>query len=437
MTSAGLPRIDVFMHRNYDNPNSRRRIDVGPGRPKLAVGEIGKIAFDDVAGRLRGRASTRDAAGKLRRLEALGASEDEVEKKLRRRASQLALKPGELSSASTLSELLAVWFDEIVMTRPIREQTVRMYQTKLNRLTDFYGAIPIQELRPHRMQAVVNDLSRKVTKAEYNVLMSILRQAFRYAVRAEIVAHSPMDALDRVRHEDADNVALTIEQVQIFRREFNNYFLEGERRSNRRQAQLVVDIILGVGGLRISEALAIRVGDVDFVRCTVSVNGTLVYIPGQALVRQSKLKSKGQERVVQLAPDGMGMRALRAAYESLSPDQRGADMPLVRRVSTAGTKAAWINPSIISAHFDAVTKRPSVVAALADTGLTAEQLTPHTLRRSVATVVSRASGDDAASALLGHSDSRTTRRSYIARKVKTVDAAGLDELFSFDEAPRT
>lgn len=312
-----------------------------------------------------------------------------------------------------------------------------MYRTKINRLTKWYGALALQELRAHRMQSLVNDLGRKVGRKEFRTLMSILRQVFRYAVRAELVAYSPMGALEQVRYESEKPVALSIEQVQVFRREFNAYVLEGERRSNRRQSQLVVDIILGVGGLRISEALAIRVGDVDFDRNTVNVNGTLVYLAGQPLERQPKLKTKGQERVVRLAPDGMGMRALRAAYESLAPDQRDADMPLVRRISTVGVETPWINPSIIGTHFDAVTKRPAVVEALAKTGLIVKQLTPHTLRRSVATVVSRASGDDAASAMLGHSDSRTTRQSYIAPTVKVLDAAGLDDLFSFEENPRT
>jgi integrase len=410
---------------------------IGLGRPKLAVGAIGKIAITEMSGQFRGRASTRDAAGKLRRLEAFGASAEEVEQKLERRAAKLALKPGELTSASSLTELLAIWFDEIVLTRPIRDQTVRMYQTKVGRLQNLYGAMPLNELRPHRMQAVVNDLSRKVSLAEYNVLMSILRQAFRYAVRAELIGHSPMDALETVRHEERDNIALTIEQVQVFRQEFNRYVQEGERRSNRRQAQLIVDIILGVGGLRISEALAIRVGDVDFERNTVNVNGTLVYLPGQPLERQPKLKARGQERVVQLAPDGMGMCALRAALQSLKPDERAPDMPIVRRVSTVGVETPWINPSIVSDHFARVTKRQSVVDVLGKTGLAPEQLTPHTLRRSVATVVSRASGDDAASAMLGHSDARITRRSYIAPVVKVVDAQGLDDLFSFTEEPRT
>lgn len=421
-------------NQNHDKQSASPN---GLGRPRLDVGVMGKIAITKMSGKLRRRASTRDASGKLRRLEAFGASTEQIEQELQKRAAQLALKPGEITSASRLTELLAIWFDEIVLTRPIRDQTVRMYQTKVSRLRNLYGAVPLNELRPHRMQALVNDLSRKVSLAEYNVLLSILRQAFRYAVRAELIGHSPMDALEAVRHEERNNIALTIEQVQVFRREFNHYVQEGERRSNRRQAQLIVDIILGVGGLRISAALAIRVGDVDFERNTVNVDGTLVYLPGQPLERQPKLKAKGQERVVQLAPDGMGMRALRAALDSLNPDQKAPDMPVVRRMSTVGIATPWINPSIVSDHFARVVKRQAVVEVLGKKGLAPEQLTPHTLRRSVATVVSRANGDDAASAMLGHSDARITRRSFIAPVVKLVDAQGLDDLFSFTEEPRT
>ncbi len=408
---------------------------LGAGRPKLAVGELGKIWLREELGRFHGRVYTTDAGGIRRQISVLADTPEAVERELRRKAARLALKPGELSSASTLAELLDTWYDEIVLTRPIREQSMMMYRTKINRLRRFYGAIRLEELRPHRVQALANDLASRTQRAEYGTLSSVLRQAFRYAVRAELMSHNPMDALDTVKHEQRDNIALTVEQVQVFRSEFREYVLEGERRSNRRQAQLTVDIILGVGGLRISEALAIRVGDVDFGANTVSVNGTLVYIPGQPLERQPKLKAKGQERLVRLAPDGIAMRALRSAYESLSPNHRGPEMPVLRRIVTVGVRTPWINPSIISDHFDRVTERSSVVAALAATGLSPKQLTPHTLRRSVATHVSRAIGDDAASALLGHADSRITRQSYIAPIAKVVDAEGLDDLFQFDEDP--
>lgn len=67
------------------------------------------------------------------------------------------------------------------------------------------------------------------------------------------------------------------------------------------------------------------------------------------------------------------------------------------------------------------------------TGLTSKQLTPHTLRRSVATVVTRGLGLEHASELLGHSDSRITRSAYVAPETKFVSADSVDQLFGFGE----
>ncbi|WP_292728666.1 tyrosine-type recombinase/integrase [Microbacterium sp. UBA837] len=386
-----------------NNITTARRADIG--RPRLAVGELGKIDLKQTESRFHARGSTRDTAGKLRRISATGATAKEAVTALRKRAAQLGLIPGELSGASTLGELLDVWLSEVVESRNIRPQTVAAYRTKANRLKREFGALEIAELRPRRMQIVMNDLAKHKTASEFQAMRTVLKQAFRYAVRAELLSANPLDSLEPVRPaEQGPPVALNVEQVQAFRRAFAEYVEEGVRDSNRRKAQLAVDIILGLGGLRISEALALRHRDVDFENCTASVNGTLVYLPHEPLQRQDKLKRDGQSRIVRLAPGGVGMRALRAALEQCSPDEREPDQPLLRRVETGGVDEPWINPAVISFHFDIVSKRTSVVEALATTGLTSEQLTPHTLRRSVATVVSRGLGLEQASALLGRVD---------------------------------
>lgn len=215
----------------------------------------------------------------------------------------------------------------------------------------------------------------------------------------------------------------------MFRRAFAAYVEGGVRDSNREKARLAVDIILGLGGLRISEALALRHGDVDFSTCTASINGTLVYIAHEPLSRQPWPKHDGQVRTVRLTPNGIGMVALRAARDLCSPAEREPEMPLLRRVDTRGFAHPWINPAVVTHHVNAVRKRSEVVKALEATGLKPEQLTPHTLRRTVATAVTREVGLEHASELLGHADTRITKRAYVAPTTRTVAAEAIDELF--------
>lgn len=268
-----------------ENTNHNEDVDrqVAPkvhyGRPQLPVGGVGKVTVIPNATGFQAHASTRDASGARKRIKASASTAEEAERLVRSKAAGLAFVPGELTGASTLGELLDVWLAEVVATRNIRPQTMQMYRTKVNRLQRDFGAIELSGLRPRRMQIVVNDLARRMKASEFQTLRGILRQAFRYAVRAELVTANHLDAIESVRPaEQGPPIALTVEQVQVFRKEFAAYVSEGKRDSNRHKAQLVVDIILGLGGLRISEALALRHCDVDFEKNTANINGTLVYI---------------------------------------------------------------------------------------------------------------------------------------------------------------
>ncbi|AXA95854.1 hypothetical protein CEP17_05165 [Microbacterium sp. PM5] len=236
--------------------------------------------------------------------------------------------PGELSGASTLGELLDVWLRDIVESRNIRPQTVSAYRTKANRLKREFGALEIAELPPRRMQIVMNDLAKCKTASEFQALKTVLKQAFRYAVRAELLSANPLDSLEPVRPaEQGPPVALNVEQVQSFRRAFAEYVEEGVRDSNRRKAQLAVDIILGLGGLRISEALPLRHRDVDFENCTASINGTLVYLPHEPLQRQDKLKRDGQARIVRWCRDVRASGSTRAMRSERARARAAAAAP--------------------------------------------------------------------------------------------------------------
>lgn len=414
---------------NHDNtePNQSRPPS---GRPALRVGEVGKISTSKVGDRFRADAKTRDVTGRVRRVRGSGATAAEAEAVVRQKAATLGLSPDNLSGASTLGELLNVWLSEIVAHRNIRPQTALMYRTKANRLTRLYGGIEVADLRPRRVQTIVNDLAQNMKASEFQSLKGVLNQALRYAVRAELLDSNPLAVLEPARPaRKGPPVALTVEQVQAFRRSFAAYVEEGKRESNREKARLTVDIILGLGGLRIGEALAIRYVDVDFEQSTATVSGTVIYVAGEPLFRQPWPKHDSQTRTVQLTEQGIGMSALRSARDLCAPSEREPEMPVLRRVETRGIDHAWINPAVVTHHFGAVRQRPEMVAVLAETGLTASQLTPHTLRRSVATVITREIGLELASELLGHADSRITKQSYVAPMAKRVASSAVDELF--------
>lgn len=98
-----------------NNTIDARRADAG--RPKLSFGQVGTINLKQIGTRVYAQGSTRDTAGKLRRIRASGSTPEEAIATLRARAARLGLVPGELSGASTLGELLDVWLREIVESK--------------------------------------------------------------------------------------------------------------------------------------------------------------------------------------------------------------------------------------------------------------------------------------------------------------------------------
>lgn len=341
------------------------------------------------------------------------------------------MRGADAAGSATLGEILDKWCTEIAETRNVRDQTKRMYGVKTRRLAKLYGGLLLEDLRPGRLQSILNDMAQQFSAGEYALLKGVLNRALNYAVMTEAITANYISATERPRlTPKGDPVSLNAAQVQVFRNAFAEYVASGKKESNRRKSQLVVEMILGLGGLRISEVLAIRHMDVDFERNRVDINGTVVYKPGVPVFRQDVLKAERQKRELHLNADGMGMRALRAARDESAQFRSYPDNALVGRVEPRETE--WINPAVVGDHFDNVTWRKEVIASLAETGLVPEELTPRTLRRSVATLVSRKSSNQAAADFLGHNDTRVTISSYITPEGKVVDIGVLDDIFEVE-----
>lgn len=372
-------------------------------------------------------AYTRDASGERKRVQAKGATGAEAVRRLTTRAANLGALSSVTANVSTLRELLDLWLTDMIQPRLVLPQTKRMYVAKANELGDMFGAIELAELRGGRLQVILNRLASEVTANEYPVLRGVLNQALNYGVLTEVLSANYLSVTTKPPLRPLGvPLSLTAEQLQLFRREFRSYIEEGTRESNRGRAMLLVDVILGCGGLRISEALALRHRDVDFAARKVDITGTVVYTPGSGVTRQNRLKRERQKRGLTLAEDSMALNALRAAVALCPADKRSPNDPIFARVEP--DISPWMNPEIPSFHVDAVTWRPAVVKSLAQTELTPEQLSPKTLRSTVATLVARGEGDERAQEVLAHGQVRTTKQSYITPEGKTVRLETLDAL---------
>lgn len=306
-------------------------------------------------------------------------------------------------------------------------QTLAGYQVALSRIINpRLGGLRLTEARTGVVDEALTrvDLSGRTTR----VARSVLAQMFAMAVRHDALVSNPMREVLRAPRRRRVVQALTVEEArELLRltashqssvaRDEAGHLSGGTRRTP--DLHDVVLLLLGTG-MRIGEALALRWIDLDLdadIPC-VRVAGTMVEprrdaATGQVFVaglhRQPMTKT-GATRTVALP---------QAVVEMLHRRQAGMVSQHDRQPVFAHASGGWLWPNNVR------TKLRGVVVGTPLTGVS-----PHTLRRTVGTLVAHSVGLDAARDVLGHRDPSITARHYIADIDRVIDVRdSLDLIF--------
>ena len=307
-------------------------------------------------------------------------------------------------------------------------QTLAGYQTALSRIINpRLGGLRLMEARAGVVDEALArvDLSGRTTR----VARSVLAQMFAMAVRHDALASNPMREVRPSPRRRRTVHALSVEQARdLLRltashqsgvaRDQRGLLMGGTRRTP--DLHDVVLLLLGTG-MRIGEALALEWADLDLdadVPC-VRVAATMVEprrdaATGQVFVaelhRQPMTKT-GATRSIALPC---------AVVEMLNRRRAVATAQLGRRPVFPHVGGGWLWPNNMR------TKLRGVVAGTPLVGVS-----PHTLRRTVGTLVAQSAGLDSARDVLGHRDPSVTARHYIAEVGRVVDVRGaLDPIFA-------
>ena len=306
-------------------------------------------------------------------------------------------------------------------------QTLAGYQAALSRIINpRLGGLRLIEARTGVVDEALTrvDLSGRTTR----VARSVLAQMFAMAVRHDALTANPMREVRRAPRRRRAVQALTVEQARALLRltaSHQNGVARDERGllmgGTRRTPDLhdVVLVLLGTG-MRIGEALALEWADLDLDADIphVRVAATMVEprrdaATGQVFVaglhRQPMTKT-GANRAIALPA---------AAVEMLNLRRAGMVGEHDRQPVFAHSGGGWLWPNNV---------RTKLRGVVADTPLVG--VSPHTLRRTVGTLVAHGAGLDAARDVLGHRDPSVTARHYIADTGRVIDVRStLDPLF--------
>jgi integrase len=389
------------------------------GRPRLPISTFGSITTVKL-GPARFRATTvfRDWDGQSRQV---GATRES------RNAAQAALKVDlaarlrsggvgdSLNASSPFPMLAEAWMEDVMLDVDRSQGTKDTYQRELRVLVlPFFENFTIREVTVGRIELFLRQQRAKsYTRAKHS--RTILGMILAFAVRREIIPRNPMKETSRMKKPPHTPKALTPDQIAAIRLAASEWRTEEGRMGPRSDGQVrdIIEVMLGTA-TRIGEVLAIRQCDVDLDADPprVNISGTLVVHNKAGVHRQEHPKTHESNRVIGMPP--FAVEVIRRRLALLDPE----DTEHLLFYSRVGTPLAPYNV------------RRTFREILRNAGLEGLNITPHSFRRTGATLLANELGIRAAADMLGHTSTSTTKAHYAEpdRTVKSEPAEVMQRL---------
>lgn len=379
-------------------------------RERMRPGDSGRITEKRTGSNWTASVYVRDMDGRRRRVERSSSrSAEDARRKLQRHlADRRAPLAGQLvTQKTTLAELFELWIESKSKRKggskpEIGPQTEGQYRACWR----VHGAGPLGALRVTELPTSWADKHLQSIEAvsQAKRLRVILSGMFSLAVRYDVLAVNPLRETETLKPKRAPARAATPDEFDRIRAEVRTY-TTGHTKPGPKPGRLLAEFIelLMATGCRPNEVLALRPCDIDLVSDppTATVSGTLIdhnRIPGKPLHRQEFRKMNAQPHTVLLP---------KFAVDVLTDlvERSGPTDPLF-----ANRDGNWISLGNM---------RRALRAALPQD---LSWVTPHSFRRTVATVLRDAYGPAVAQAQLDHSKLSTTETHYFERQTRGPDA---------------
>ena len=370
-------------------------------RPRTPIGTFGEIYYEKApGGRFRAFARFRDYDGQLRRVQATGTTQQAAARKLKELLAERAeqsVAQGELSGSSSFRQLVEVWLADLDLEGKVAPSTRALYERNMEKLVlPAFANYTLREITVRKVDQFIKTLASTKSYSTAKQARTVLSLAFGLAVRYDALRENPVRDTARLHKPPSQTMALTLVQVEGIRLAVRSWRRAPGTPGPPPDGQLeqIIEVMLGTSA-RIGEVLAIRKCDVDVTMspATVRICGTIVSPAGKPTYRQPHPKTQKSTRVVSVP--SFAAEAIRQRLVVVGPEAHDHLLFFTRN----GTALTTNNI------------RRRLRAVLSEAGIAG--VTPHAFRRTVATVLDRASGPDLAAELLGHTSSKITKEHYI------------------------
>ncbi|WP_211223206.1 tyrosine-type recombinase/integrase [Propionicicella superfundia] len=387
-------------------------------RPRTDVGTFGQFTYIAAHnGKIKARVRFRDDDGQLRLVQATGdtrtAAERALKKKLTRR-DNFSAGSRDLSADSTFSRLCRGLARRPRSDRQARGEhagTVRAEHAATCHAR--FEHLLLREITVRKVDQFIKALAANKSYSMAKQARTVLSLALGLAVRYDALRENPVRSIAVLHKPPSQAMALTSAQVDAIR-----VAVRGWRRSTGLsgpkpdgQLEQIIEVMLGTSG-RIGEVLAIRKCDVDVTvtPARVRICGRIISPTGKPTYRQPHPKTEKSTRVVSVPSFTAEVIRQRLVVLADEPDDH---LLFFSRNHTPLTT-------------NNVRRRLRTI--LEEAGI--EGVTLHAFRRTVATVLDRASGADLTADMLGHTSSKITKQHHIEpdETVNPVTAEILESL---------
>ncbi|QUC01184.1 site-specific integrase [Cellulosimicrobium cellulans] len=384
------------------------------GRPPLPVGTWGTVFVTALPrGGYRARTRFRDYDGVTRLVERTGRTKNAARSALTTYLTERSAPAGDDITADTRLRVVAeVWHAE-VRARDLAAGTVRRYREVLDdHVLPGVGGLLVREATVSRLDAFLKGVTTRVGAPTAKLCRTVLSGTLGLAVRHGAAAANPVRDVADITVTRPESRALTLEEVATLRAAAlawqegrpikpTSGYVEPARGPRRADDLLdIVDVLLATGA-RIGELLAIRWTDVELDpdHAAVTITGTIINVKDDVgrwhLERQAHPKTSTSRRRLLLP---------RFATDTL----------LRRRVTQpAGNVHDLVFPSRNGALRDPNNVRKTWRKVRDQAGF--GWVTPHTFRKTVATLIDANADLAAAAGQLGHAGTSVTARHYVQK----------------------
>ena len=378
---------------------------------RIGIGEYGEITYAK-----RGRSTVasvfyRDSSGRRQRLRRDAPTRAGAHRSLMKELNRIlaGIEVDTATASLSLARAAAAWLETVEerVERGTRSPTtLDLYRHAVERHIDpGLGELRLSETTTSRVDRFLQSILRTKGYSTAKLCRTVLSGICGWAVRQGGMPFNPVRDVTPLEL-DRDRTARAMTPVEV--RQWLE-LLDADEFARRHDLPELARFVLATG-LRLGESLGVRWSDLDMERGVLSVERTVIRVRGKGLVA-SRLKSRSSYRVLVLP--GWCLMMLRARREQIG----NVDGPVF-----PDAEGGYRDRNNVGAAFRRVRQ-----------GTTFEWVTPHTYRKTVATLLD-SSGASARMIAdqLGHSRISMTQDVYMGRRAVSSAMAEALEAWGSD-----